>query len=633
MPCDKNDWTSNIVCNFYHRPRVAVALGGAARNLAQPLLYRSIRTNLIEAFGGDTTVFAVLKLEDKRGAGASEGLNMMMNAEEANIRHALEFIGVKSDRHVILSNTSDLPNSRSPICGTPWYVTPGRPSDLYNSLIGQLNIRQHVHQLIEAEESRTGLPFEFVIFARPDVSWPYPVKPFCFWCLECAHRKSDWVLMASREKARVNLDVIANDLWNCNPMVAQNEWNPIDGIIAPELYIFRHFEGDGHITEQDWTLRQWMPGHITRQQQDNMPLDLCDDILWPRQGDVAQCQQMTWKNPCDNLPADSCAVTGECPIASADPVLCGEDELTANIACQFYSRPRVAVALGGAARNLAQPLLYRSIRTNLVEAFGGDTTVFAILKLEDQRGAGASEGLDFLKDAEEANIRHALEFIGVKSDRHVILSNGTQLPNSRSPICGTPWYVTPGRPSDLYNSLLGQLNTRQQLYHLIEAEESRTGLAFDFIIYTRPDVSWPYPVKPFCFWDLNWTYRKLDWVLFASREAARVNLDQPANDLWNCDPMIPRNEEYPPDGIQAPEHYMFRHFVGTDEFDAFVTKEISGFITRQNVPNRAIDLCDTWNSNYIILWSEGDQRRCEELTWRNTCGNLPSASCAVTGEC
>ena len=58
--------TANLVCADYPRPRVAVCLAGAARTLTLPLVHRTIRANLIEAFGGSPTVFAVVKLQDVR---------------------------------------------------------------------------------------------------------------------------------------------------------------------------------------------------------------------------------------------------------------------------------------------------------------------------------------------------------------------------------------------------------------------------------------------------------------------------------------------------------------------------------------------------------------------------------------
>lgn len=50
---------SNLVCASYTMPRVATCLVGGARTLNAPLVYRTVRANLVEAFGGIPTVFAV----------------------------------------------------------------------------------------------------------------------------------------------------------------------------------------------------------------------------------------------------------------------------------------------------------------------------------------------------------------------------------------------------------------------------------------------------------------------------------------------------------------------------------------------------------------------------------------------
>ena len=39
---------ADVVCSAFERPIVALFLAGAARTIAQPLLYRTIRTNLVQ---------------------------------------------------------------------------------------------------------------------------------------------------------------------------------------------------------------------------------------------------------------------------------------------------------------------------------------------------------------------------------------------------------------------------------------------------------------------------------------------------------------------------------------------------------------------------------------------------------
>ena len=57
--------TSNLICGGYAAPVVAMCFCGSARTLEQPAVYRSIRTNVMDAFGGSkTTVFASIKLNE-----------------------------------------------------------------------------------------------------------------------------------------------------------------------------------------------------------------------------------------------------------------------------------------------------------------------------------------------------------------------------------------------------------------------------------------------------------------------------------------------------------------------------------------------------------------------------------------
>ena len=266
------------------------------------------------------------------------------------------------------------------------------------------------------------------------------------------------------------------------------------------------------------------------------------------------------------------------------------------------------MCFAGSARTLQKPTLYRTIKTNLIDAFGGDTTVFAALKLEDDRG-DRREGFNGLVTTEREKVLHALQHMGLKRPEHAIISEATTLPNSRSPVCGIPAYAQVGRARDLFDSLVGQLNNRHACHDLISAEEVRSGTPFTYVIYSRPDLSWPIPVWPYCYWDLGRTQKKWDWAMFLTREEARRNLEFVANELWTCS-RLPFQADWRSEGIQFPEEYMQEVFTGND-FDGYAGP-VSAILTRLNQPNMP-NVCGTFVGNIDL---------CAPITYMNQCTNL-----------
>ena len=57
----------NLVCAGVKPKRTAVCVGGAARTFGHPVVYRTLKTNVIDALGGIVVPFAYLKLGDDRG--------------------------------------------------------------------------------------------------------------------------------------------------------------------------------------------------------------------------------------------------------------------------------------------------------------------------------------------------------------------------------------------------------------------------------------------------------------------------------------------------------------------------------------------------------------------------------------
>ena len=222
----------------------------------------------------------------------------------------------------------------------------------------------------------------------------------------------------------------------------------------------------------------------------------------------------------------------------------------ADLVCASYQpRPTVAVCLSGHARTLVQPLVYRTIKGHLVDAFGGDATVVADLKLRDESGEGPLAHVD----ADEARVRHALAHIGV-ADRDTII-RATGPPDTVPPCNATTGMVrfSPTTPqkdergimvwpthmgsSRAYYSLLGQLRNRAHCHALIErAEASRGGGRFDVVMVSRPDLVWSFPVRPYCLWNLSQPLRKHDWFYFLPRREMDAALQRPLETMLGCSP-------------------------------------------------------------------------------------------------
>lgn len=76
-------------------PRLAVCFGGLARTFGRALVHRSLKGHLIDALGARATVFAVLRLEDRRGIDHYQrtDLSGVVPASERDVRAALTALG------------------------------------------------------------------------------------------------------------------------------------------------------------------------------------------------------------------------------------------------------------------------------------------------------------------------------------------------------------------------------------------------------------------------------------------------------------------------------------------------------------------------------------------------------------
>ena len=204
--------------------------------------------------------------------------------------------------------------------------------------------------------------------------------------------------------------------------------------------------------------------------------------------------------------------------------------LTSNMVCAAFRRPLVALFFSGAARTLAQPLLYHSIRTNLVEAFGGNVTLFAAIKLRDSRGDTSARNSALIQPSEAAVKRALLHIAGAATHTVLNISRVDWL----QPCHGLSVRYRsnePVRPHSreyvLANAYLQQAAARYICLQMMQDDEVQRSHVHDFVVYLRPDVSWLFAVKPFFFWDLSSRTRLRNWVWMFPRTNASSFLAEP----------------------------------------------------------------------------------------------------------
>ena len=168
--CGDGSTFPEILCqDFPDPPEIAVCLFGTARTFAQYLVYRSLRDNVLRAFGTSSTLFADLTIEDARYDHRTEGL---VQTSHKAVHDALKWLQVPPEQFNIHER---LESQQSANCSNYGPETSGQ----FESFLHQVHSRYSCHKLITEFEAKRNKNFTWVLFARPDMVWVKPVLPWC----------------------------------------------------------------------------------------------------------------------------------------------------------------------------------------------------------------------------------------------------------------------------------------------------------------------------------------------------------------------------------------------------------------------------------------------------------------------
>ncbi|KAL3907638.1 MAG: hypothetical protein SGPRY_010100 [Prymnesium sp.] len=201
--------------------------------------------------------------------------------------------------------------------------------------------------------------------------------------------------------------------------------------------------------------------------------------------------------------------------------------------------PRVAHCIAGAARTFPEQRAWRSLRRNLVEAFGGvglssdSPDVFFQMKLLDDAPKAQREW-SFSPINHASALPALCDAACAFSPRGLSLLNashaGPLSPPARARGCFTSGFFA--NPHNLARAVSQWSSFAGCLTSLADAEaEARA--KYDVVVLTRPDCVWYGAVRPFCQHDLGRTSvhrgparwnSTLEWLLIMPRAQAEVIL-------------------------------------------------------------------------------------------------------------
>jgi hypothetical protein len=406
-----------------------------------PAALASIRANVVDALGGEASVFAALFAEPAEVQRATKALIDAFGA-------------LLADVHI---------SDKAGNCGS---------TELERQLIGR-------HTCYRAALASNHTYTSFIV-APAHLVWTQPLWPHCFQDLKAARiwRYVHWAPWSAAQEA---LEALAESFGKCV--------NSLDGA-------------------------EWIEGRVIRAKRASLDASLAIAIA-PR--DDSACGALRAATPTlSKLPERHRLRPPPCPLIDDSRAVGAVLEPRTPFLCASQARPRLALLLGGLARTFPHELVFRSIKSHLIDAMGMDTVVFAHIRLQDLNTDPSA-----FVHAQRPNVERALDFLGALQENRVIL-NTAATPNNAH--CHHFVERRPrgheNEPRHLDGAVQGQLWSRKALLDLMLAHEKRAQLRFDSVLFMRPDLTVMVPWLPFCLYDLSMSRITLDWLWWVSRADA-----------------------------------------------------------------------------------------------------------------
>ena len=220
--------------------------------------------------------------------------------------------------------------------------------------------------------------------------------------------------------------------------------------------------------------------------------------------------------------------------------------------------PLVAHCVAGLARTFVLPWVYRSLRRNLVNGFGGRAATLLLIKTFKADGdktawkeCRSQPKLEtWWSSIRRAQLQGAIDYVAPQLVR--LLQDDAIAEAAVNHGCNISWHGAPVggvAPSPLegpyrlfYSTeagrtrLAGQLAASGECLHMIEEYERAHDIRFEYVTRSRPDLAFLSPMLPYCFFahPKVMFIDKKDYLIAMRRETAAAFLTAPLEHYRRC---------------------------------------------------------------------------------------------------